>query len=158
MDFSYSLLGFKCLFGFTSQEISVCMQFRNNTMAITIRITSISLTAWDYILSWVTKTEIIYLKNVKRSNMDGRKEDFNFWTNHRNILDIFHVFFSFFHNQCPVSVRIIQTQKEVKISKRQLKALDRKHDCAATLLRASTTFFKKPPAFVFINNCYNEVS
>lgn len=32
---------------------------------------------------------------------------------------------SLFHNWWPVSVKIIQTQKEEKLSKRQLEALDR---------------------------------
>lgn len=57
--------------------------------------------------------------------MDGTKEDFNSSTNHKNTLGIFRVFPSFFHNWWSVSIRIIQTQKEVKLSKRQLEALDR---------------------------------
>lgn len=46
MAFSHSPPGFKCLFGSTSQEILMCAKFRNTTMAITIGITSILLTAW----------------------------------------------------------------------------------------------------------------
>lgn len=46
MDLSYSLPGFKGLFGSLSQQILVCMEFRNQITAVTTGITSTSLAAW----------------------------------------------------------------------------------------------------------------
>ena len=125
-------------------------------LAITTGDTSTSLTA-ILCSCGLLKPEIIYLiKYELGSNMDERRENFNFQAHHRNPQAASTSF--------PLSQLVASKCKDNSDTKggKTLKKTIRSFRQVSmtvrqTLLRASATSFRKPPAFVFINTCYHEV-